>query len=435
MQGTGFIQKIKQRKKVLAGLGALLLVAVIVVLNLARTRGENNIPVQSTGVEFKELEDRVLVSGRVRLVEKQEIYADSDLTVKKIHVRPGDRVEKGQLLIELYDGDVEGILEEARATLDLKEAEYRMALARLPIETRRYQAELDKAKAEMAVASSKFERLEALYRQEAISAQEYEAAGVDFKNAQAQLETARVNLDSRESGSIPKDEVQSLEAELNLARAQFEKAQKKYDHANIKSEVDGIVFSIEVSEGDAVAPRTRLLTVGNPDRMEIEVSIGEGDSSKVKTGQRAEIKAAAQPDKTYAGTVTDVSPGAVAKSNDRGGISMEIPVIIQVDGDNSGLLPGCTADVDIITTEKRSALVVPYEAVVEKDNKKYLYIIENSRTKMVEIQTGLNTELYTEVTGGVKEGNRIVVSPLDKVKDNIGVKEVPAAQSAQEVKS
>lgn len=434
MQAGIIFQKIKQRKKVLAGVGALLLLALVVSLNLARGRGDEVIPVQAAGVELKEIEDSVLVSGRVRLVEKQEIYADSDLTVKKIHVRPGEMVKAGQLLIELYDGDVEGILEEAGATLDLKEAEYRLALARLPIEASRYRADLEKAEAGMTAAQSKYDRYKMLYGEGAISAQDFEAAEVELKNAGAQLETARANLESRESGSIPGDEVRSLEAGLNVARAQYDKARKRYDHANVKAEVDGMVFSIEVSEGDAVAPRTRLLTVGNPDKLEIAVSIGEGDSSRVNSGQRAEIKAAAQPDSRYTGTVTDVSPGAVSKSNDRGGVSMEIPVIIQVEGNTSGLRPGYTADVAIITTEKKSALVVPYEAVVEKDDKKYVYVIDNARAKKVEIQTGLNTELFTEVTGGLQEGDRIVVSPLDKIKDGGGVKEVPVVKASQEVK-
>lgn len=434
MQTGNIFQKIKQRKKVLAGVGALLVLALVVSLNFARGRGEEVIPVQTAGVELKEIDDSVLVSGRLRLVQKQEIYADNDLTVKKIHVRPGDRVKAGQLLIELYDGDVEGILEEARANLDQKEAEYRLAIARLPIETRRYRAELDKAEAGMTAARSKYDRYKTLCSEGAISAQELEAVEVDLKNADAQLETARTNLESRESGSIPGDEIRSLEAGLNVARAQYDKAQKRYDHANVKAEVDGMVFSIEVSEGDAVAPRTRLLTVGNPDMLEIAVSIGEGDSGKVISGQRAEIKAAAQPDKKYSGTVTDVSPGAVSKSNDRGGVSMEIPVIIQVEGDTSGLRPGYTADVTIITTEKKSSLVVPYEAVMEKDDKKYVYVIDNARAKKVEVQTGLNTELYTEITGGLKEGDRLVVSPLDKIKDGGGVKEVPGAKASQEVK-
>ncbi|HBV96528.1 MAG: hypothetical protein JL50_16900 [Peptococcaceae bacterium BICA1-7] len=434
MQAGIILQKIKQRKKVLAAVVALILLVLVIGLNFARGRGEEVTPVQSAGVELKEIEDTVLVSGRLRLVEKQEIYADSDLTVKKIHVQPGDLVKAGQLLIELYDGDVEGILEEAKATLDLKEAEYRMAIARLPIETRRYRAELERAEAGMAAAQSKYDRYKTLYSQGAVSAQEFEAAEVDLKSAGAQLETARVNLESRESGSIPGDEILSLEAGLNVARAQFDKAQKRYDHANVKAEVDGMVFSIEVSEGDAVAPRTRLLTVGNPDRLEIAVSIGEGDSSKVSSGQRAEIKAAAKPGKKYSGAVTSVSPGAVAKSNDRGGVSMEIPVIIQVEGDTAGLRPGYTADVTIITTEKKSSLVIPYEAVAEDGDKKFVYVIDNSRAKKTYIQTGLDTELYTEVTGGLKEGDRIVISPLDKIKDGGGVKEVPGIKAPQEAK-
>ncbi|MFZ5634380.1 MAG: efflux RND transporter periplasmic adaptor subunit [Bacillota bacterium] len=424
------MEKLGRRKKILAGLGLLAVVALVVGLNLARGREGDRIPVQAARAEMKEIQDSVFATGRVRLVEKQDVYAESAATVQKILVRPGDRVQKGQLLIVLDDGDLEAGLKEARAHLDQQAANYAKALAQLPLDVQKLRAEVEKAEAAFEVSRLKYERNEALYRQGAVSNQDFEAARLEYRNSEADLKTARVNLAARESGAIAGNEIRSLEAQLNAARAQYEKAEKQYNRANVKAEMDGMVFTVEVAEGDAVAARTRLLTVGNPDRLEITASISEGDSSRLKTGQRVEVKAAAAPESKFRGALASVSPGAVVKTNDRGGSSMEIPVTVNVEGDTAGLRPGYTADITIITTEKKQALVVPYEAVVEKeDNRKYVFVLENQTARLREIKAGLNTELYTEVLAGLNEGEKVVINPGEKVKDGVQVKEVPGLRA------
>ncbi|MFZ5644468.1 MAG: efflux RND transporter periplasmic adaptor subunit [Bacillota bacterium] len=429
MQGGVIIQKIKQRKKVFIGLGLLLLILLAVFFNLARNRADVLVPVQAAGVEQREIEDVVFATGRVNMVEKQEVYNEEIATVKKIYVRPGDRVTKGQLLISLDGDNAEGELGEARANFELQEANYQKAMARLPIDLQRSRAEVDKAGAVLAQAKSKYERYKNLYDQGAVSAQDFEAAETEFKNKKADLEVARADYISR-SGEIQQNEIRSLEAQLNVAKAQYEKAQKKFDRYNVKADADGIVFTVEVSEGDVVASRTKLLTVGNPDRMEIEVFVSEGDSSRVKPGQRAEIAVSALPDEKFEGIVEYISAGAVLKQNEQGGKTLEVPVLININGDVSGMRPGYNADVSIITTEKKKTLTVPYEAVFKKDSNKYVFIIDDKKAKQVEVKTGLNTELHTEIIEGLKEGDRVIVSPEDKIKDGVGVKEVPTLKEA-----
>jgi HlyD family secretion protein len=304
----------------------------------------------------------------------------------------------------------------------------------LPLEIQKLKAEVDKSEAALARAKSKFENYKALYQAGAVSTREYEDAAIEYQNRDADFKIARTNLEAKESGGlVAGQEIKSLEAQLRMARAQYEKEEIRYGRTHIKAEMEGTVFTVEVSEGEAVAAQARLITVGNPDRLEISATVGEGDSGRLNAGQRVEIKAAAMPENKFRGVLSSVSLGTVAKTSERGGTSMEIPIVVSVEGDTRGLRPGYTADLDIITTERKSALVVPYEAVVEKEGgRKCVFLLENNTAKLREIKTGLNTELYIEVLEGLKEGDRVIVSPGDRIKDGAAVKEVPGAGAASQ---
>lgn len=425
MKRGGLRERLKRQRKMLAGIGLVMLVALAVTLNLVKNRDGGAVPVQTARAEFREVQDSVFATGRVRLVEKQEVFSEEVATVKKIYVRPGDRVTRGQLLVSMDDGDAESRLKEARANLDLQEANYAKALATLPLDAQKLRAEVDRAEAGLAAARAKYERYQSLFQSGAASAQDLEEAMLGFLNREAELKAAMASFDARASDPVRQNEIKGLEAQVASARAQYEKAQKQYGRTNVRAEMDGIVFSVEVSEGDQLVSRTRILTIGNPDRLEVTANISEGDSGRLKAGQRAEVKAAALPGSKYRGTLTMVAPGAVIRNNERGGFSIEIPVHVRVEGDAAGLRPGYTADVSIITVEKRTALAVPYESVVEKDGKKYVLVIENGRAKETEIKTGLNTEIYTEVLEGLGEGDKVIVNPGDKVRDGTAVKELP----------
>ena len=425
------LEKMGRRKKVLAVVALVAIVGLAVVFKLVLGGEGGAIPVQTAKAEIKEIQGSVLATGRVRLVEKQDIYAGSAAKVKKIHVRPGDRVTRGQLLIVLDISDVEVSLEEARANLDLQEARYAKALAELPVEIEKLKSEVEKAGAALTRAKANYERHQALYQAGAVSAQEYEDAVIEYQSREADLKAARASLEARESGPVAEQEIKSLEAQINMARAQYEKEEMRYGRTHIKAEMDGTVFTVEVSEGEAVAAQARLITLGNPDRLEITANVGEGDSGRLNVGQRVEIEAAAMPERKFRGTLSSVSLGTVAKANERGGTSMEIPVTVTAEGDTRGLRPGYTADLSIITMESKKALAVPYEAVVEKEGgKKYVFLLEDNTARLVEIKTGANTELYTEVLEGLNEGARVIVNPADRVRDGSAVKEIPGPGDA-----
>lgn len=78
-------------------------------------------------------------------------------------------------------------------------------------------------------------------------------------------------------------------------------------------------------------------------------------------------------------------------------------------------------DLIVTTVDIEKALVVPYEAVVEKDGKRVVYVVENDTAREKKVETGLDIGLYTEIRSGLKEGDRVVVSPDELLMDGAKV--------------
>ncbi|SFG72908.1 HlyD family secretion protein [Desulfotomaculum arcticum] len=416
------------KKKLLAGVLILGLVVSVVAVNIIKNRKPTGIPVKTAKVEQQHLQDNVFATGRVRLVEKQEFYSYEETTVKKINVNPGETVHKGQVLGILDAGDLEDKLSNAKASYAVQQSNLEDALNPRPEEIAKLRADYNKAGADYQNAQKNYERTKRLHDQDAVSAQELETAELDLIAKETAYKNAGASLKIKESGPTG-PELASLEAQVEQARIQTELAQRDLDRNTLTAEMDGVVIAVEVADGDHIDPGTRLITIGNTDKVEVTAGVSEADSGRLKMGQKVQVSAAALPDRVYTGELRSVSPGALVESGNQGS-QIEVPVIVSITGDSEGLRLGYTVDLTITTVDVEKALVVPYEAVVEKGGQRYVYVVENGTAGERKVETGLDTELFTEIKSGLKEGETVIVGPAGNLKDGDKISElnnVPAA--------
>lgn len=422
------LQSLKQKlgrmswKKLLAGVLILGLVVSVVSVNLIKNRKSAGIPVKTAKAEIKNVQDNVFATGRVRLVEKQEFYSYEETTVKKVLVNPGDTVHKGQVLGLLDAGDSGDKLSDAKANYAVQESNLANALNPRPEEVAQYRADYKKAEADYKNEQKEFERTKQLYVQGAVSAQEMETAELNLIAKETEYRNAGARLKIKESGPTG-SELASLKAQVEQARIRMELAQREFERNTLTAEMDGVVIAVEVAEGDHVNPGTRLVTIGNTDKVEVTAGVSEADSGRLKIGQKVKVTAAALPDREFTGVLHSVSPGALVQAGDRGS-QIEVPVIVRITGDSQGLRTGYTVDLTITTVDREEALVVPYEAVAEKEGQRRVYVVENGTARERKVETGLNTELYTEIKSGLKEGETVIVSPGDTLKNGDKVSEL-----------
>lgn len=411
------------KKKILAGVLVLGLVVSVAALSLARNKNKAIIPVKTAIVAAKPFQDNVFAAGRVRLTQKQEIYNYTATTVRELTLSPGDPVVKGQILGLLDPGDLEDRLNEARVNFNVQEANLNKALYPREEEVAQERANVQKAEADYRSAQKNYERVKILHQQGAVSARELDDAETEMMMKEAQYKNAGEGLKIKETGTTG-HELESLRAQVEQARLQVEQAEKNYNRTTLRAEMDGVVTALEVASGDFVQQGTRLMTIGDASQLEVTAGVSEADSGRLKPGQKVKVTAAAQPKREYTGILHSVSPAAVTtKTADRGS-QIEVPVVVKIVGDSEGLRPGYTVDLSITTVDRDSALVVPYEAVAEKEGVKKVFVLENQVAKEKLVTTGIDTALFTEILSGLTEGEAVIVSPGENVKDGSTVKEV-----------
>lgn len=411
------------RKKMLAGVLILGLIVSVVALNMVKSKKQDGIPVKTVKAEIKPIQDNVFASGRVRLCAKQEFYTFTGTTVEELSVSPGDRVSKGQVLGKLNAEEIEDDYNEAKANFIAQEANLNKSIYPREEEIAQERENCRRAEADYRNAQKNYERKKLLSEQGALSAKEFDEAELDLAVKEAEYKIAGEKLSMKETGPVG-HELTSLKAQIEQARYRLEQEENKLNKTVLRAEMDGVVTAVEVALGDYVQPGTRLITIGDTGQLEVTAGVSEADSGRLRPGQKVKVTTAAQPDREYSGILQSVSPGAVTTKTAEKGSQVEVPVIVKIDGDTEGLRPGYTVDLSITAIDRERALVVPYEAVIEKEGVKKVFVVENQLARLKEVTIGVDSALATEILSGLAEGETVVVSPGEELLDGSRVKEM-----------
>lgn len=413
-----------KKKKLWIGLGLVVVVALIIGLNIYRSRQETAVTVQVFQVKQEKIEESVLAGGKVEVPDKQEITARTNAIVQEVPVEEGDVVKKGELLLKLDTAELLRSLKREEANLALQQANLAKSRAGArPQEVEQDKAAVKRAEVGYANARTKYERNQELYREGAISRegldtsyQELVAAESDYRSAQQRL-SLRLAGDTRET-------VRAQEAQVKQALLTVELAREELARAEVRAPMDGVVLSLEAEKGKYVSIGTPLAVIGNSEKLQVRAGINEADSGDLRTGQPVKITSPALPEEEFSGKVTRV--GAAARTKVKGsGEQTDVEVLVSLNPGQGRLKPGYTVDITITTASKANGLVVPYEAVLEKDKVKEVFVAEKGKARKRRVETGIGNELYLTVEKGLKPGDKVIVSPPDKLKDGSAVKETP----------
>ena len=170
--------------------------------------------------------------------------------------------------------------------------------------------------------------------------------------------------------------------------------------------------------GTYVMPGTPIYTIVDLKNMAMDAKVDEADIAKIASGQTATVSLEAYPGKQFTGTIIKVSN--TATTNEAGATAFD--VIVRMDTADINLKIGMTGTSDVTVATKQSATVVPVEAVIEKNGKKYVFKVVAGKARLTEITEGLVNETSVEVLDGVKLGDTVVVKGVEKLKDGQGVK-------------
>jgi HlyD family secretion protein len=221
--------------------------------------------------------------------------------------------------------------------------------------------------------------------------------------ARAQLAQVEATLATLTRG-VSDEMLAIAEAQVEQARIALEEAEDNLAKASLTAPFDGVVTTILVSVGEyATGPAVELV---NLDSLEVLLEVDEVDIGGVVVGQEAAVTLESWPDQTLTGRVISIAPKAQTMTEI---VTYEVRVTFDPDG--LPALAGMTANAELVTAERQGVLLVPNRAIIANRETGIYTVnrIDGDRVTPVEVTLGLRDSRYTEIRGGLEEGDRVVV--------------------------
>ena len=392
------------RKKLwfLVGGIAILLIAGLSIASMK----DNGLAVQVAAVGRESLQSKVSANGKIQAVTKADISASIMGQVTRLAVKEGDRVSKGQFLMEIDPRS-------ASANADAMKANLQASLS-----------DLASATANLGQARSDFDRAKANRDAGIISAADFERAKTTLETASATQETARRRAD---------------QAKANLSQSHV-----GLGFSTISAPMDGVVTARRIELGETAVPGiqnqagTVLLTISDMSKVEAEMEVDEASIPTVKLAQKAQVRIDAYPNQTFDGEVTEVGGSPILKASANEAIKFKVKVWIK--NPPLTIKPGLSAQADIFTGSRDQVVAIPIQSLVTREIKPkagevpkpgaprdeegvWLFSAQG-KTQFQGVKTGLLGDLNVEVLEGLKGGEKVITGPFRILRDLKGGEQV-----------
>jgi HlyD family secretion protein len=425
-------------KKILIGVGIVVILGALAFANIKFKRQEGT-AVNVETVQTRDLQAIVSASGKIQPQRLVNISADTMGRVTNLAIEEGQRVAKGQFLLQIDPRNLTSAYNQTQASL---------AAARSQMEQLRVAS--DSNKAALKQAQDAFTRQQQLWKQ-----------GLTTKEA---LDNAENQLKIRQAEATASErQIETQRMRMQQEEASLENARYNLSKVRIESPITGIITRRNIEEGETVVVGTMnnagtvLLTVADMSVIEAEVEVDETDIPSVQLGQKAKITIDAMPGKTFAGKVTEIGNSPIQTTGAAPTASTQatnFKVKVTVDGEIPDVRPGFTCTAEITTATRQKVVSVPIQAttvremVVDKEgnivreprtDKKRpsrtsvqaselkagqerkeiegVFVVRDNRAEFVAVKTGIAGEKYFEVLSGVKEGDQVIVGPFSSVRE------------------
>ena len=370
--------------------------------------------VRAITVERGPIRSVISTNGKVEPVHNFEAHAPIATTVKSIVVKEGDHVRKGQLLLQLDDGDIR--TQAARAQAQLKTAQAYLSAPQAEMQA--ISNQLAKARIAQDTAQRNLDALRRLEQQGAASPGEVQKAEETLKGAQADVTLYEQKQKDRYS---PPEDART-QAQIADAQAAYNAAQDALGKSSVRAPFDGIVYSIPVKSGTFVQAGQLLLQAADLMHVIVRAFVDEPDVGRLQIGQKVEITWDAVPSRTWIGTVNTV-PATVKPYLSRN--VGEATCLIE--NHDLRLLPNVNVGVTIVVAEHNDVLTLQRDALHIDASGTYVFRIAGDRVRRQPIQFSLQNLTRVEITSGLSEGEAVAISAEDTkpLVDGAVIKVVP----------
>lgn len=380
-------------KKIIGGGLALLALAVLIYyLSTAATT------VEMVMAEAGNIQDTVVDTGYVQIVDKYDLYAEQGGTIVRLPVAVGQKVAKQQVVVMVQNRDI---------NMSTQQLQIQLSQAQAAVIS--WEAALDRTKLDLGDVQADYERKQQLSAAGAVS--------------QAQLEASRsvVNKCQQSVNELTRS-LQTANDQVSSTQELISSSQQKENELVIRSPIDGTLMQLPAEIGQVVMPGTLLGTIAAADELEIKADLLSDDLGQVRVGQKVMITAPVLGDQVLHGEIIEIYPQAEEKTSALGVVQRRVPTIIKME-ETGELKPGYETRISIVTSSRENVLLIPREAVFTgSGGEKRVMRVINDRVEYAEIKTGLFDSMKVEITEGLTRGDQIIRDASVLLKENSRVK-------------
>ena len=395
------------------------MLAVLVVALLYSLFHTPPLKVYATKVERGPIRSLVSTNGKIEPILNFEAHAPIATTVKRLLVKEGDHVRKGQLLLQLDAADIRSQAAKAQAQIEAAQADVAdLKNGGTQEEVITLKAQLAKALSARDTAKRNLDALRRLQQEGAASPGDVSVAEDTLRRAQADLDLAEQKKKDRYSPP----EVAKIQSQATEAQAAYDAAEDALTKSTVRAPFDGIVYSLPVKAGAFVQAGDLFLQEADLSRVMVRAYVDEPDIGRLQPGEKVEVTWDAVPGRIWTATVTTV-PSTVKLH-----LSRNVgEITCTVDNHDLRLLPNVNVGVTIVAAEHAGVLTMRRDALHTDDSKTYVYRIVGDHLKRQLVEISLQNLTLVEITAGLAEGAEVAL-PAEESKplfDGAAVKVVP----------
>ncbi|WP_438281214.1 efflux RND transporter periplasmic adaptor subunit [Pseudomonas alabamensis] len=350
-----------------------------------------NASLATVAVSRGDIESSVTALGTLQPRRYVDVGAQASGQIRTLHVEVGDRVEQGQLLVEIDPST-------QRARLDA---------ARYSIEN--LKAQLDEQQAQQRLAKTQYQRQQNLAKGGATRDE-------DVQTALAQLETTQARI-------------AMYQAQIRQAQASLRSDEAELGYTRIYAPMSGTVVAVDAREGQTLNAQQQtplILRIARLSPMTVWAEVSEADIGKVKPGMQAYFTTLAGGKRRWSSTVRQILPippkpldqssqgsGAPNSSGESSGKVVLYTVLLDVDNADDALMAEMTAQVFFVAGQAQNVLTAPvaaFEDDGQDDDRQLAQVLtRDGQVERRKVRTGLSDRLRVQILDGLAEGDRLLI--------------------------
>jgi RND family efflux transporter MFP subunit len=304
--------------------------------------------------------ETIELRGQVEAKREERFASRIGGRLEAIHVSPGDRVEEGELLAELYAVDLQRQV--AEAEYKLKDAETALAMEELQLQL------------------------------------------MEFRVSQARRSFDQDEMEADIRRAMQELQVEQADRYVQRAQEALDAASEKVAEARLEAPFSGVIVSVDKALGEQVAAYEAVGVLADPSELRVLAMALADEVTGMAAGDPAQVQIDLYPDQTYAGSVVEIATEPIIW---QGSAAYEVTVGFD-EGQDLPAAVGRGASITIQGESREGVLQVPNRAIITIGDLTYVEIVrEDGEIERVQIETGLSSGDETEVTAGLEEGDQV----------------------------